>query len=118
MASVIEHDAIFVGGRWLRSAGGDRLTVINPATEALLATIPRGAAEDVDKATRATTAALPPRSRSTIAERAALFTRLARRTGSAIWSADAAHARAPSQGLRGWGRYGIKEFLEYKSITG
>lgn len=80
MASMIEHDAIFVGGRWLHSAGNDRLTVINPATEAPLATIPRGAAEDVDKAARAAAAAFPAWSRSTIAERAALFTRLARLT--------------------------------------
>lgn len=33
MALTFEHDHVYVGGSWLRPAGGDRLTVISPATE-------------------------------------------------------------------------------------
>lgn len=80
MASLIERNEIFVGGRWVRSSGNGRLTVINPATEEPLATIPRGSAEDVDHAARAAASAFPVWSRSTIEERAAFFTRLARLT--------------------------------------
>lgn len=80
MASLIERDEIFVGGRWVRSTGNDQLTVINPATEEPLATIPRGSVEDVDHAARAAAAAFPAWSRSTVEERAAFFTRLARLT--------------------------------------
>jgi acyl-CoA reductase-like NAD-dependent aldehyde dehydrogenase len=80
MAQMIERCEIFVGGRWMRSAGNDIITVVNPATEAPLATIPRGAAEDVDHAARAAAAALPAWSRTSVAERAAIFSRLARLT--------------------------------------
>jgi aldehyde dehydrogenase (NAD+) len=82
MAQLIERNEIFVGGHWVRSAGNDVITVINPATEAPFATIPRGTAEDVDQAARAAAAAFAAWSQTAVAERAEIFNRLARLTES------------------------------------
>jgi acyl-CoA reductase-like NAD-dependent aldehyde dehydrogenase len=77
---MIQRNDILIGGRWVPSLGNDCLTVINPATEEPLATIPRGVAEDVDRAARAAAAAFPVWSRTTVPERAEIFIRLARLT--------------------------------------
>ena len=78
--ALIERNEIFIGGRWVPSVGNDRLSVINPATEEELATIPRGAVEDVDRAAQAAAAAFPAWSQTSVEERAAAFRRLARLT--------------------------------------
>jgi aldehyde dehydrogenase (NAD+) len=82
MIQMIERNEIFVGGQWVRSTGNDVITIINPATEAPLATIPRGSAEDVDRAARAAAAVFAEWSQTPIAERSAIFHRLARLTES------------------------------------
>lgn len=46
----IEH---FTGGGWMASRGGQRLPVINPATEQSMATVPEGTEEDIDSAVAA-----------------------------------------------------------------
>jgi acyl-CoA reductase-like NAD-dependent aldehyde dehydrogenase len=50
---MLEHGAHYIGGRWQPSSGGDRIAVVNAATEELLGSIPAGNAEDADKAVRA-----------------------------------------------------------------
>ena len=40
--TVIERDTIFIDGKWVGSAGTGTLTVVNPATEEPIATVPRG----------------------------------------------------------------------------
>jgi acyl-CoA reductase-like NAD-dependent aldehyde dehydrogenase len=80
MAQIIEHNKIFVDGQWINSAGKDRITVINPATEAVIATVPRGVQEDVDKAAQAAAKAFDNWSQTPIAERAIFFKKLARLT--------------------------------------
>src|SRR5206468_5361253 len=45
--TVIERDTIFIDGKWVGSAGTGTLTVVNPATEEPIATVPRGDADDV-----------------------------------------------------------------------
>ncbi|WP_435862536.1 aldehyde dehydrogenase family protein [Streptomyces phaeochromogenes] len=50
---MIERDAIFIDGKWVDSAGTGTLAVVNPATEESIATVPRGNADDVDRAARA-----------------------------------------------------------------
>jgi aldehyde dehydrogenase (NAD+) len=77
---VIRREEIYIGGEWTRSGGNDVLRVINPATEEPIAEIPRGTVEDVDRAARAAAAAFPAWSRSSVAERADLFRRVARLT--------------------------------------
>jgi aldehyde dehydrogenase (NAD+) len=47
------RDGIFVGGRWMASAGAERIEVVNPSTEELLGSIPKGTPADVDAAVSA-----------------------------------------------------------------
>src|SRR5690242_6208907 len=68
---------IFVGGEWRDSASGESMEVLNPATEEVLAHVPRCAAEDVDDAVEAAKAALPEWLDTTPGERSALLLQLA-----------------------------------------
>jgi aldehyde dehydrogenase (NAD+) len=77
---MIEHRKIFVDGRWVESSARDVLAVVNPATEEQIATVPRGTADDVDRAARAAAAAFGEWSQSSVRERAEVFRRLARLT--------------------------------------
>ena len=42
-----------IDGKWLDSASGQDSATLNPATEEILAEVPRGNAEDIDRAVRA-----------------------------------------------------------------
>jgi len=46
---VIECNQIFINGTWVDSTATDVIEVVNPATEAVIATVPRGTPEDVDR---------------------------------------------------------------------
>ena len=61
---MIERDTIFIDGNWVESAGTGTLTVVNPATEEPIATVPRGDADDVDRAAQAAARAFESWSRS------------------------------------------------------
>ena len=50
------YDAHYIGGEWV-AAGPGRLEVHNAATEAVIARVPAGSAEDADRAVRAARAA-------------------------------------------------------------
>jgi 1-pyrroline dehydrogenase len=41
---------MFVGGEWIESASGETMEVLNPATGEAIAEVPRGTAEDVERA--------------------------------------------------------------------
>jgi aminobutyraldehyde dehydrogenase len=43
----------FVGGEWVDSVGGETMEVLNPATGNVIAEVPRGTAEDVERAVAA-----------------------------------------------------------------
>lgn len=73
----LDRSEIFVGGEWRASAGSERITLVNPATEEAFATIPSGTADDVDAAALAAAKALPAWSRSSHAERVAVLHRMA-----------------------------------------
>jgi len=75
---MIEHSTVFVGGAWVPSAATESIPVLNPATEEVIASVPRGTAEDVDRAARAAAAAFPGWAATSTAERAAILRRLAR----------------------------------------
>ncbi|MBB3221614.1 aldehyde dehydrogenase family protein [Pseudoduganella umbonata] len=77
---MIELKKIYINGEWISSSGRGTLTIINPATEEAIATVPRGTAEDVELAVRAAAHAFPAWSQSPVEERIALFGRLARLT--------------------------------------
>ncbi len=77
---MIVHTQIFIDGSWIDSASKETLTVINPVTEEPVATVPRGNAEDVDRAAQAAARAFPAWSRTSVQQRADFFRRLARLT--------------------------------------
>jgi 1-pyrroline dehydrogenase len=67
----------FVGGEWVESASGETMEVLNPATGETIADVPRGTAEDVDRAVEAAKRALPEWRETTPGERAEALLKLA-----------------------------------------
>jgi 1-pyrroline dehydrogenase len=53
MATSVKRHEMFIGGEWVDSAGDESLPVVNPATGEVLAEIPRGTEDDVDRAVAA-----------------------------------------------------------------
>jgi aldehyde dehydrogenase (NAD+) len=74
---MIEHNHLFIDGQWVASAGRERLVVVNPATEQAIATIPRGTADDVDRAAQAAARAFGHWSQTSVQTRVGIFKRLA-----------------------------------------
>src|SRR5690348_16910725 len=72
----------FVGGDWVDAVGGATMDVINPATEQVIAHVPRCTGADVDRAVKAAKAALPKWLETTPAERAEILLELAKRIGA------------------------------------
>ncbi|MDP3538323.1 MAG: aldehyde dehydrogenase family protein [Azonexus sp.] len=70
---------MLIGGQWVDAAGGQTLAVINPASEAVIATVAAGQQSDVDAAVAAARKAFDsgPWSRMKPAERERLLLRLA-----------------------------------------
>jgi acyl-CoA reductase-like NAD-dependent aldehyde dehydrogenase len=68
-AHSVSPKGMLIGGQWVESASGARLTVENPAKKKPIAEVPRGNAADVDRAVAAATKAyaewrkVPPRER-------------------------------------------------------
>lgn len=73
------REKMFIGGSWVESQGGQRLDVLNPATEATIATVPAGNEADVEMAVASARTAFDhgPWPRMTGAERAAVLRRMA-----------------------------------------
>jgi aldehyde dehydrogenase (NAD+) len=76
--SVRHPGKLFIGGEWVDPAGTDVIEVINPATEAVLATVPAGTAADVDQAVAAAKAAFPGWSATTPGERSGYLSAVAK----------------------------------------
>ncbi|HEY1826987.1 MAG TPA: aldehyde dehydrogenase family protein, partial [Acidimicrobiales bacterium] len=70
------RDKIYINGAWVPSTGTGVLEVINSGTEEVMATIPDGTPEDVDKAVQAAAAAFPAWAATSREERAKLLTRI------------------------------------------
>jgi acyl-CoA reductase-like NAD-dependent aldehyde dehydrogenase len=77
---MIERNKIFIDGHWVASTGTEVLKVVNPYTEETVAHVPRGTADDVDRAARAAARAFSAWSQSPVAQRIAVFRKLARLT--------------------------------------
>ena len=112
---MIERDTIFIDGKWVGSAGTGTLTVVNPATEEPIAAVPRGHADDVDRAAQAAARAFESWSRSPHEERTAVLLRIAdileaqaedlarstvREIGTPIAHARGSHVATPIDDLR------------------
>ncbi len=52
------HDSVFIGGDWIPSATRDRIEVVSPWSEDIIAAVPSGSREDVDRAVAAARKAL------------------------------------------------------------
>ena len=70
------RDKIYINGEWVASTGTGVLEVFDSATEEVMATIPDGTAEDVDRAVKAAAAAFPAWSALSNDERAAYMARI------------------------------------------
>ena len=53
METAMKRHQMFIGGHWVDSTGGDVQELRNPATGEPIATVPKGTAEDVDRAVAA-----------------------------------------------------------------
>ena len=47
---MITRDAIYIDGKWVPASGGEKIEVINPATEEIVGTVPVGTEDDVNDA--------------------------------------------------------------------
>lgn len=74
---MVEHDQIFVNGKWVDSSGATTIDVVNPATEEVVAAVPAGTSDDVDRAVGAAAEAFPAWSRTPVDERVAMLDDLA-----------------------------------------
>ena len=78
-----EKSRMLVGGDWVESRTGEWIEVFNPATGALLSSVPAAGAEDVDQAVLAACAAFPAWSRTTPEERSEILVEMGRRLAAA-----------------------------------
>ena len=76
------RDKIYIDGAWVASTGTGTLEVFDSATEQLMATIPDGTAEDVDRAVAAAAAAFPAWAATSNEERAKYMTRIGEALGA------------------------------------
>jgi acyl-CoA reductase-like NAD-dependent aldehyde dehydrogenase len=53
MSTTLKRHQLYIGGEWTDSSGGDDQEIINPATGKVIAHVPKGTAEDVDRAVAA-----------------------------------------------------------------
>jgi 1-pyrroline dehydrogenase len=53
MAVAVTRHKNFVGGEWVESVSGETMEVLNPSTGEVIAEVPRGTAEDVERAVEA-----------------------------------------------------------------
>src|ERR1700730_17123943 len=53
MATVMKRQELFIGGKWVAGGGDEGESIRNPATGKVIAMVPRGTAEDVERAVAA-----------------------------------------------------------------
>ena len=77
-AAVSSHDRLYIAGDWVVPTSRDRIEVISPVTEEVVATVPAGTRADVDRAVAAARTALRsnPWASMTLEDRIALLERL------------------------------------------
>ena len=73
----LAHDQLYINQQWVDGSSGDRLDIINPATEEAFANIAYGTAEDARRALEAAQAALPSWQKLTVYDRARKLKRVA-----------------------------------------
>jgi acyl-CoA reductase-like NAD-dependent aldehyde dehydrogenase len=77
------YDRLFIGGDWVRPQSADRIRVVSPFTEQVIAEVPSGSRADIDRAVLAARSALDgPWSRTTVAERIEILHRFSAAYGA------------------------------------
>ena len=109
------YSQFYINGGWVDSHSSTLTSVINPATEAQIATVPEGNAQDVDDAVMAARAAFESWSNTPSAERAAIIRRvsdlleqrvdeiasvISAELGSPLAHAKAVQSEEPIEGMR------------------
>lgn len=74
---MIIRDKLYIGGQWIAAQGKEKLLVINPATEEVIATVPAGNRQDAADAIYAARAAFSDWALTPVAQRAAWLKKLA-----------------------------------------
>ena len=72
----LDRSQLFIGGEWVAPASAETIAVENPATEEVVAHVPAGTAEDVDRAVAAARTAFAGWARTPRADRAEVLDRL------------------------------------------
>lgn len=73
----VETLGMLIGGSWVQAATGELEDIFNPATGEIIARVPRGGPQDVDRAVAAAKAAFPAWSRTTPGERSLVLLKMA-----------------------------------------
>lgn len=71
----MDFEKLYIDGEWTPASSGEWIDVENPADMKIFARVPRGAAEDIDRAARAAKAAFPAWTAKPLSERIALMER-------------------------------------------
>jgi aldehyde dehydrogenase (NAD+) len=74
---MIDTSRLYIGGEWVAPDGEGTIEVLNPTTEAVLASVPRGNAVDAARAVEAARKAFPAWAAKSPAERASVIERVA-----------------------------------------
>ena len=53
MSTTLKRHEMFIGGEWTPGTGGETQEIINPATGKVIAHVPKGTEQDVDRAVAA-----------------------------------------------------------------
>jgi 1-pyrroline dehydrogenase len=77
MATAVKRREMFIGGKWVPGSGSESQAVINPATGDVIAEVPKGTIEDVDKAVKAARKAYTDWFETTPRERSEMLLKLA-----------------------------------------
>ncbi len=76
------RDKLYIDGAWVASTGTGTLSVIDSTTEEVLATVPEGTVEDIDRAVAAARRAFPAWADTSVEERAKMLTRVQEALGT------------------------------------
>ncbi|MGA7416875.1 MAG: aldehyde dehydrogenase family protein [Acidimicrobiales bacterium] len=76
------RDKLYIDGEWVASTGTGTLNVIDSTTEEVLATVPEGTTEDIDRAVAAARRAFPAWANTSVEERAKMLTRVQEALGT------------------------------------
>ena len=102
------HDQLYINGRWAAPKGGKFIDVINASTEEVMGRVPEGSEEDVNAAAARAAFGLYARMLGSFA--------FEEKVGNSLILRESVGGFKQSGNGRELGRFGLEEFLEYKSL--